>query len=235
MHSIDPIPVSTVQEEGLLRASKHQRVQVLLDVEELEALFNVLEDFYVVESAKVKVSSEQIISKEEYLERYTLYMNHLKQSDSTPDNSILSSLSVCLSKVLDPFYMVELGDGKSLIKQKAPAVLVQPFSFHYDRESASIFTSVHTQDRIFWGLEFNFPQMYQNPKTLDTIEILKDKQNPNTQLFKKLQSFLRKNSKPTHLELSRESKAFPFKLSQSCLSWVNNYPKLKQFGIQIKS
>ncbi|PCI94021.1 hypothetical protein COB11_04430 [Candidatus Aerophobetes bacterium] len=235
MQGTNHISLSTVQEEGLLRASKHQRVQVLMEASELRELFFHLGDFYVVESAKVKDPEQQVITKEDYLKRYALYIDHLKTKLDSPEKDILSPLSVCFSKVLDCFYMIDVGNNKALIKQKAPSVFVQPFSFHYDSESASIFTGVHTKDRIFWGLEFSFPQMYQDPKTFDTIEILKDKQNPNTQLFKKLQSSLRKNTKPTSLNFSGVSKAFPFKLSQNSLAWVQDYPKLKQFNIQINS
>lgn len=225
------IPISTVSEEGVYRASKYQRVQMLLEQEELEGLFNELNNFYILEYSKVLEQDNHIVSKEEFLLRYKTYLTALKTNPKNITRDLLSSLSVTFSKNLDVYYQVKINDQKTLIKLKAPAILVQPFTFHLDLENESVFTSVHTEERIFWGLEFSFPGVYQDGKTIDVIEIFKDLKSPNTTLFKTLQKYARRNTTPTSLLFKDSSKNFSFRLGKKCYRWINEYSKLHEHNL----
>lgn len=228
------IQVSSIEKEGILKASKYLRLQMLLEKEELKALFAEFSDFYLVYHSKISEKNTSKVDKDVYLALYGNYIDKLKKDPSLLTRNELMDLSLCFSKTLDAFFSIPIDGNKELIKLRSPAILVQPFSFFYEKGQGSIFTTVHSQNRVLWGIECSFPQFYQDPKTLDTIEILKDKTDPNTQMFKSLQRWVRRNTEPVCLLINGQEQIHPFRLGSSCFSWINEYPLLATYDLKVK-
>lgn len=207
------IQTSTIEKEGILKASKYQRVQMLLLKEELCELLTLLGPHVIIEHSKLLKESELLVSKESFLQRYEQYLEGMI-SGKMP-RELLASLSLCISKSFENFYKIEVPGDRYLVKLKTPAITLQPFSFHFDQETKTIFTGVHSGERIYFGLEFSFPQFYETPKTRETVEILKNKENPETIIFKTIQSFARRQTNVTKIKVNKEIKNYSFRIGKS--------------------
>lgn len=218
------IPVSTASKETSLKASKWLHVRMLLTPEELSDLLNQLGECYFVNIAKICKKDEVLLSTSTVLSDYTNYLDNPKD--------YRNRMSVALSKDLSPFYLIQVQENSVLCKLKTPAVRMQAFDFVYVAEQKEFFMS-HSLNATSWGIEFSFPQFYEDPVTKAPIEIFKDKLNPNTILFKALQGFSRNFTKPAAFLFQGEKIIAPFRIGKKVINLVSHYESLKQVGLEV--
>ena len=230
---LDQIPSSTLNKEGAFKTSKHQRVQVFLSKDEFLDLLESLGEFYIVEHSKVLSCNAKTLSNEELISRYQKYLDAIYKEEVSRD--VLMSLSLAISGDCSSFYKIELPDQRCMVKQKMPALLLQPFSFHFDRENQEVFTGVHTEERIYFGVEISYPTIFQEPHSLETRFLLKEKDNQNTKIYKELTRRIRKMTVPTQLQINEKKKAFSFKIGVKQLLFAAKHPKLKKENLKLMS
>jgi hypothetical protein len=230
---IETLKVSTPSQEGVLHASKWQHLRMLVSVCEFQALLERLGACYFVNVAKVCKVEESFVTKEKLLELYEQYLKALKEEKAFEDHSYKQQFSLALSSDLTPFYLMQVREEEVLVKLKTPAIRMQLFNFHYIEEENKFVFTQYRQESIPWGLEFSFPQFYQDPDTCQPVEILKDKQHPNTQLFKLIQQWMRDFTSPTAFMIHQNKQVAPFRLGKKCLMWINEYPSLRKQGLQV--
>jgi hypothetical protein len=78
-----------------------------------------------------------------------------------------------------------------------------------------------SQNSIFWGLQFSFPQVYQDPKTgaLKEAEV--------SPLFQAIRKWIRNTTVPTPMMVEGKRVNIPIRLGKRCFSWINRHPQLK--------
>ena len=230
---IETMRISTPSKEGVLQASKWQHVRMLLDPSELREFFQHLNYFYLVNIAKVCKKEDVIVNVGIVIDAYSEYITALKAVDKFDDKQYRQTFSLALSKSLDPFYLMEVKEDCFLVKLTQPIIRMQLFSFHYIEEEKQFISTQNSKSSISWGLEFSFPQFYQDVDTCQPIEVLKDKDNLNTQVFKILQRWAREFTMPVPFIIHKNKHVAPFRLGKKCAPWINGYRTMQRHGLEI--
>jgi hypothetical protein len=83
---------------------------------------------------------------------------------------------------------------------------------------------------IFWGIQISYPQIYQDPKSM---ELLKVGESNNSELFALVRSWVRDATRPTPFVVSGMKTNVPIRLGKQCFSWIGAHPQLKEQGIVV--
>ncbi len=60
---------------------------------------------------------------------------------------------------------------------------------------------VLSRKSVTWGLQFSYPQLYQDPRTRQIFKVTDTPEFPNTALFSKLQKWIRSETLPTPFQV----------------------------------
>ncbi|MBI2810897.1 MAG: hypothetical protein HYX67_08730 [Candidatus Melainabacteria bacterium] len=169
-----------------------------------------------------------ILSAQAFLDKYSLYIDALKHG-RVPEEA-RRYFSSAMTQDLSIFYAIAAGNEKFLMKPTQPVVQLQAHSFFYSQRDGKFHSMVLSGDSVTWGLQFSYPQFYQDPKTR---EIMKTKDFPNTALFTQLMKWMRSHTLPTPFEVDRTRVNAPIRIGKKSLAWIKSHPQLKQLGIKI--
>ncbi len=212
-----------------MQASKWIKIGVLADAEELKKLFcnssaNLFPFGKLVDAPHVPVTSEQ------FLEEYGLWMAALQRGELPTDASLKRlPLAWTLEEGAMSFRMV--ASGRFLVSLERPVVQIQAHFFRYSPLDGSIRSMVLSQDAIFWGLQFSYPQIYQEPETMN---IVSTRDFPNMSLFQKVRSWVRDATLPTPFQISSRSFSSPIRIGKRAMSWIQNHPQLATSALTIQ-
>ena len=157
--------------EGILQASKWLSHRALIDSIELENLFETLFPFFIYNVSELVALDKAEISHEDFLVRYVDYIASLK-AGLVPDEAPLKPyFSAVFSASREALYAMEAKEGKYIIKPLAPVVQLSLHHFVYSSEEQRFHSMIHARNAVTWGLQFSYPQIYSNSKTLDIVEV----------------------------------------------------------------
>lgn len=228
-----PIRVSTLKQEGILQVSKWIKVQVLLNADEAKELIQALEPvFFVVVSEPVK-AEEAVISSKAFLEKYAEYVDLLQQGQVPAVDAFRRFFSCAMASSLEGFYALSAGNEKFLIKPNKPVLQLQSHHFFYSHLDGKFHPMVLSADSISWGIQFSYPQLYQDPQTRQVAKVTGTSEFPNTALFSKLMKWMRSSTLPTPFEVNGMRVNSPIRVGKKSLAWIQKHPQLKQRGIQV--
>lgn len=225
---------STVEKEGSFQVSKWLQVQVLLDLDEMRALFEALNPFSIYSTGRILQRGAEEISQEEFLECYGFYIEALKQG-RLPEGGYSSYFSSVFSVTADTLYAVQLEDGRTLVRPCLPVVQLQAHSMAYSQGDGKFRPMILGSSSILWGLQFSYPQIFQNPKTFQIEKVDEGERFVNTAFFKSLQRWLRKHSRATPLLMGSKKINVPMRLGKRAFSWIHQHPQLReqQIGVML--
>jgi hypothetical protein len=89
------------------------------------------------------------------------------------------------------------------------------------------------KETITWGLQFSYPQVFQDPKSKSFSKVTNTLEFPNTALFLAQQKWMRQNTLPTPLIVQGKKINLPVRLGKRCFSWIEKHPHLIEKGFQI--
>ncbi len=207
--------ISNPSVEGTLRVSKWIKIQVLLDLSEMEELIQHLQPFHCLDTSRVVSSFSH-----DFLEDYKNYLETLKD----PIKSCVWTTS------LDPLYAMKVGEEKYLIKSLMPTIQIQAHQFFYSDLDKKFHPMVLSKDSISWGVQFSYPQLYQDPKT-QAFHKCTDLQN--THLFLKLSKWLRVYSCPTPFMVEGRKVNVPIRIGKKVFLWIKDHPQMRQRGLEV--
>jgi hypothetical protein len=215
--------VSQLALEGIYQGSKFLKIQVLCDREELKALFERLGEFWLFHLTGL--GDGEPIGQERFLEEYGKWVEGLKRGEVVEDGELKKVLAAALTKDLNALWKQEAG-GKFLVKMARPVVQVQAHFFTYSAIDGVFRPMTMGAGSIFWGLQFSFPQIYQDPKTMEFFET-------DLQLFEEIRRWMRDFTRPTPFVVGGVKTNVPIRLGKNCFSWIGAHPQLKGQGISV--
>lgn len=223
---MSPIPISSPKEKGILQVSKWAKTQVLLDEIEMQDLLEFLGSLFFVTVSEPIRPEEGIISPSLFLEKYRAYISLLKTGQIPLTEEFRRFFSSALSCTLDPFYAIKTSEEKVLIKPSFPVVQLQTHQFFYSSLDQKFHSMVLSEESITWGLQFSYPQLYQDPQTKQIRKV--DLSFPNTSLFLKLMKWMRSATLPTPFLIGARRVNVPIRIGKKSLAWIKNHPQLQQ-------
>lgn len=215
-----------------LQASKWQKIPLLIDVGEMNALLTALGQFWIVQTSGLIAIEEEIISQESFLDIYQHYIFALKRKEEFQDSRIRPCFSSIWTTSLDALYAVKVNEKQCLVKVRQPVVQLQAHRFDYTFADGSFRSMVMGQDSISWGIQFSYPHLYQD-ENLQVAAVRESPQFPNTVLFKKIQQWVRSHTIATPFEVEGKKVNVPIRLGKECLQWINDHPQLQAKGLRV--
>jgi|SRR5579872_6730241 len=229
-----PLRLSTPSQEGILRVSKWTKYPVLLDDVEMEDLIAHLGDFFCFIVSDVVQAENAQFSKEIFLEKYRGYIGALKEGVLPDEMPLKRYFSSILSLTSDLLYGQEVGKDKFLVKALKPVVQLQCHHFIFSKVDQKFYPMVLGDESITWGIQFSYPQIYQDPKSFAYSKVTHTADFPNTALFLLLVQWLRKNTQPTPFIVGEQRVNVPIRIGKKCLPWIHLHPQLALHGLSCR-
>lgn len=219
--------ISKLADEGVYQASKWLKYQMLIDGDELKSLFDAIGEFWVF--PMTGVVDGKPIDHDFFIKEYRTWIEGL-QNGRIPTSEQLRRLLACVfTDDLEALWLQEISSTKFLTKIQKPVVQVQTHYFSYS-EVDDVFRPMSMgKESIFWGLQFSFPQIYQDPKSM---ELRKAEEGS---LFRKIQLWMREATRATPFIVKAKKTNSPIRLGKKCFSWIHKHPQLIAQNIEISS
>ena len=216
--------ISHPEAEGVYQGAKWLKIQVLCDGDELEDLFARLAPFWIFPLTGVVDGLP--IQPEVFLAEYRNWMLDL-QRGMVPSDGVLRRLLACaFTEDLSALWLQRVTRGY-LVKIAKPVVQVQAHFFSYSPLDGVFRSMSLGQDSIFWGLQWSFPQVYQDPKTMEIHE------GGRGELFRKIQLWMRDRTRPTPWIIEGKQVNTSMRLGKGCFSWIGAHPQLAQHRLRV--
>lgn len=217
--------ISTLAQEGNFQAAKWLKIQLLIDGDELSSLLAAPLYIYPLSGAFSLASLP--VTKEEFLATYRSWIDTL-QKGNIPQCTALRTTAWTASP--DALWLQEIPGERYLVKPCAPLIQVQVHEMGYSTLDGVFRPMVLSQDSIFWGLQISFPQVYQEAKTMELLEV---EESPNADLFQSIRKWTRDNTLATPMLVDGKRVNIPMRLGKQCFSWINNHPQLLRRGLGV--
>ena len=234
MDTTEDLRISIIKNEPPLQASKWLQIQVLLDKEEMSSLFEALGPFEIFLTGCLCPIGKGFVSHDGFLEQYSRYVEALKAGQLPEEAVFRSYFSSVFTVARDHLFRVLAADNQQIIRVAKPVIQLQMHKMDYSLADGKFRPMVFGMDSIYWGIQFSYPQLYQNPIDKEILQIADRPEFPNTRLFRTLQRWVRHETIPTPFEVSQKKINVPMRLGKNCLSWINHHPQLIRKGLQVK-
>jgi hypothetical protein len=217
--------ISTPEKEGEYQGSKWLKFQVLCEQDELARLFLRLRPFYIFPLSGIVKGDP--ISEEGFLAEYGSWIAGLKEGRPPSDLALKKILAAALTDELDSLWLQEVKGKGYLMKMAKPVLLAQAHSFSYSKMDGVFRPMSMGHQSVFWGIQFSFPSLCQDAKTMELREVERGK------LFEEVRLWVREESRATPFIVGGERINAPIRLGKGCFSWIGRHPQLKSQGISI--
>jgi len=225
--------VSSPSQEGLLQVSKWIKVQILLDQEEIVELFKKLDPFYFVTVSKPVKEQNALLAQKDFLQAYLEYIQSLKKGKVVQDSYLRECFSCAMTRSKEVFYAMPVSEERLLIKPVLPIIQMQMHQFLFSSMDKVFYPMVLGQKTVSWGIQFSYPQFYQDPKTKEIVRVIKKDLFPNTELFALLMKWVRQFTIPTPFLVEEERINATIRIGKKCMSWIHLHPQLQELGIKV--
>jgi hypothetical protein len=229
------LKTSTLLAEGAYKTSKLLKVPVLLESEEMKDLLDALGEVLFFETGGIFDKEKGILNRAEFIALYAEYIESLKKCVSPEIKKFASSFSSAMSISPDLLYSVSVDEKRHIIKARKPVIQLTLNQIQYSKEDNSFRSMVYGEGAITWGVQFSYPQIYQNPHTQEILDVDESPEFPNTAVFHTLQKWIRHNSMATPFIVEGVRINVPIRLGKKCFSWINNHPDLVKKGIKVRA
>jgi hypothetical protein len=234
MKNVLSLQISSPAQEGVMRASKWLKHPVLLDEKEMKQLFSELPAFEVFCVSEPVTAETLQIPKEDFLIAYAEYIQALKQGMPPDERKMRRFFSSVFTTTRDILYAMEVGKERYLVKTLKPVVQLQAHNFFVSSVDGKFHSMVLGKESVTWGIQFSYPQIFQDPKTFGYLKVDQSSQFPNSNLFHELAKWLRKNTMPTPFIFEGKKSYVPIRIGKNCLSWIHHHPGLKAQKLEVK-
>lgn len=219
------LPISTLKEEGVYQGSKWLKFQVLCDAQELESLLSTLNPYLIF--PLTGIVSGNAISHKDFIHEYGLWIEGLKNGLVPSDAALRKFLACVFTADAKSLWLQEIPEKGYLVKISKPVVQVQTHYFTYSSEDEVFRPMSMGPESIFWGLQFSYPQIYQDPKTFEL------KTAPANRLFETIRLWIRHSTRATPFSIGGKRVNASIRIGKKCTSWIAQHPQLVARNIGI--
>lgn len=219
--------VSTPAKEGIYQGSRWLKFHVLCDREELESFFAKVRPFFIFPLGGVVDGSP--IQEKMFLDTWEQCIQQLA-TGQVPKGELLRKILACAwTENLDALWLQKVEEKGYLTKICQPLVQVQAHWFSFSEIDGAFRPMSMGPESIFWGLQFAYPQIFQDPATMEL------KMVERSILFEKLRVWVREATRATPFLVHGQKTTVPIRLGKNCFSWIGAHPQLKVRGIEVES
>lgn len=222
-----------VSNEQPMQASKWLDVQALLDVDEFALLLEALNSPLLFLTGSVCKEGEALISKGKFLDVYGKYIQALKEGILPDERECRPLFSAVMTATPDVLYAIPVEGGRQILRVSKPAVQMQFHKLGYSTADGKFRPMAFGSHSIFWGIQFSYPQLFQDMSTHEVFTVNESASFPNTLIFRSLQRWIRHHTIPTPFLVDGRKVNVPMRLGKNCTGWINNHPQLKQMGLAV--
>lgn len=233
MSEAPALRISTLKDDIPLQASKWLSLQILIDADEMAALTQALGTFYIYSTGAVVNRGEENISHAEFLSFYRKYVESLKNGSLPEDAQYRRQFASVFTVNPEALFAVALEGNKRLVRILKPVIQLQAHRMDYSRADGKFRSMTFGGDSITWGIQFSYPQLYQDGKTKEIHQVDSGSECPNTPLFRTLQQWTRNHTVPTPFLVDGQKLNIPVRLGKNCIEWINKHPQLAPKGLQV--
>lgn len=220
-----PLRISTPESEGVYQGSKWLKFQVLCEREELEQLFQRLRPFFIF--PLTGVVDGKPIPESAFLSEYESWISELKSGRIPEDRALKKILAAAFTDDLEALWLQEVPNKGYLVKVSQPTLLVQAHWFSYSEIDGVFRPMSMGVESIFWGLQFSFPGVYQDAKTMELKVVERGK------LFEEVRHWVRDATRATPFIVCGNRINSPIRLGKQCFSWIGQHSQLQAQGISV--
>ncbi len=224
-----PLRLSHPKDEGTLQTAKSLTYAALLTEEQLASLLDHLAPSFLMPVSGVLGPDEFFLGRDEFLRRYRDYLE-ASFSGSSIDGR---GLTLLMTPAIEDAYAMEVRPGGYLIKALAPMIQIRAHDFIFSPEERAFHSSIHGSGAIPWGIQFSYPQIATDPKSGEVIEVLKSEACVCSPLFKKLTSWMRRETMPTPFLARGERKVATFRVGRESQEWAAGHGGLHKIGLTL--
>lgn len=217
--------ISEPSVEGVFQASKWLKIQVLLDGDEMKSLIESLGTFWIF--PMTGIVNGKPIEHSFFIEEYSRWIADLKEGKLPNAESLRRIMAAVFTDDVNALWLQQVGNDKYLTKIRAPIVQVQTHYFSYSSVDQVFRPMSMGLNSIFWGLQFSFPQIYQDPKTMEFHQV------SEMALFRKIQLWVRENTRATPFLVDGKKINSSIRLGKKCFPWINSHQQLIDQHIQV--
>ncbi len=223
-----------VQNQDPLQASKWSQVQVLLDTQEMDQLLKSLGEFWIFISGSLLPKNTEDVSPSTFLETYDHYVSSIKAGQPPDEDAYRKLFSSVFTCSLDAVYALQTADDQIVIRPRLPVVQLQLHRLGFSHVDHKFRSMVFGRDSISWGIQFSYPQLYQDAATKQIMNVDKTATFPNTEMFRTLQRWIRHHTLPTPFLVEDKRVNVPVRLGKEAFQWINRHPQLAHHGLAVK-
>lgn len=192
---------------------------------------------YIVSAPVTQHSA--LVSIEQFLATYKEYVRQLQSGCEVLDRSFRTVFSSIFTATPELLCTQSVGEDRWLIRATQPVVQLQPHHFHLSEVDGRFHSMAYGPDAILWGIQFSYPQLFQDPKTLQIHKVRPSAQHGgalcNTPLFATLTSWVRRHTSPTPFLYRGKRVNSPMRLGRGCFRWIHTHPQLVARKIEVLS
>lgn len=223
-----PFALSTVEKEGIMRCSKWLKHAALLSTKEMEDFLSSLGSFFLIPAAGLVSLENWQITKEDFFLQYQSYVEWLTLHSELPSPASRKFFTLMHSSSLDDFYAVPTSSERFVIKARRPVIQIQLYHCFISRFDGQIHPMALSQESFSWGIQISYPQIYEDPVTHQFSKVMLAKDFNNTEVFKEMVQWFRKNTKPVSLEIKEQKIYAPFRIGKESENLVSSHLGLQK-------
>ncbi len=222
--------ISSPAAEGVYQGSKYLKHHVLCDADELALLFEGGAPFWLYQLTGL--GDGEAIDPQRFIEAYRSWIEELKEGRVPTDGALRKVLATAMTAEPEALWKQEVPGGRYIVKMGRPVIQIQAHFFTYSPIDEVFRPMTMGTGSIFWGLQFSYPQIYQDPKTMEFFEV---EESPNTELFQKIKQWARDTTRATPFIVNGKKTNVPIRLGKNCFSWIGSHPQLaeQKIGVEV--
>lgn len=214
-----------------MQASKWLKSAALLSPEEMAKLIEALHPAKLFVTGSVVKTGEGELPPSRFLEVYCDYINALRSAVKPKATELQPYFSCSISCENNSFQELHPTEGKQLLRVIRPVIQMQHHTMDYSPSDQKFHSMSLGTQTIDWGIQFSYPQIFQDPETQQIITI--DTTYPNAELFRSLQRWMRAQTIPTPFIVQGVMINAPIRIGKECLDWIQYHPDLARKGITV--
>jgi lipoprotein signal peptidase len=215
------LPISTPEKEGVYKAAKWLKFQVLCDATELKKLIDRLPGLTAFPLGVF--CDGQAIAWDTWLAEQQRAIDALKGGQVPEDKGG----AVCWTQDRAALWLHKIDNKGFLVKIRTPVVQVQPHSLTYSPVDGVFRPMSFGPESIVWGLQFSYPQLYQDPVTNEVIAA------PKSAVFEEIRKWVRETTRATPFQVGEKRINVPIRVGKRVLPWIARHPQLVRQQITI--